>query len=431
MTDMTYEESIKWLEMPDKRFRKADKEDFTLLMKTLGDPQDKLRFVHVTGSNGKGSVCTLLAEILRRSGYRTGLYTSPHLSVYNERCRIDGEDIPDEDLARLATAVRCEAEKLELSLGLFYKMTALSFLYFAGQKCDIVVLEVGRGGRRDCTNIVTTTELAVIGSVSLEHTEVLGKTVREIAREKSGIFKPGADALMLYQSEEAMEAVRMTADSLGVRLCFTAPAELFSEQHGPEGQTLSYRIRKHVQLACPGLYQTENVQLVLDAADILRERGFIIPEEAILSALASLKFPGRFEILSREPFFLIDGAHNIGAVSALTEGLRTYYPERRFTFVVTLLWDRPWQEMLRLTAPLAASFIAAGSTDPKALSSEETAVFIRDQLHLPAAAAADENEALRIALDKAGRDGAVCVFGSLYLVGAVRDLYLRQKTENA
>jgi len=142
MTDMTYEESIKWLEMPDKRFRKADKEDFTLLMKTLGDPQDKLRFVHVTGSNGKGSVCTLLAEILRRSGYRTGLYTSPHLSVYNERCRIDGEDIPDEDLARLASAVRCEAEKLELSLGLFYKMTALSFLYFAGQKCDIVVLEV-------------------------------------------------------------------------------------------------------------------------------------------------------------------------------------------------------------------------------------------------------------------------------------------------
>ncbi len=431
MTDMTYEETIKWLEMPDKRFRKADKEDFTLLMKALGDPQDELRFVHVTGSNGKGSVCTMLAEILSRSGHRTGLYTSPHLSVYNERCRVDGEDIPDEDLAGLASAVKHEAEKLQLSLGLFYKMTALSLLYFAERKCDVVVLEVGRGGRRDCTNIVTTTELAVIGSVSLEHTEVLGKTVREIALEKSGIFKNGADALMLYQSDEAMKAARMTADSLGVRLRFTAPEAFASEQHGPEGQTFSYRLRTHILLGCPGLYQTENVQLVLDAADILRERGFIIPEEAIRSALAQLKFPGRFEKLSSKPFLLIDGAHNIGAVSALTEGLKTYYPARRFTFVITLLWDRPWQEMLRLAAPLAVSFIAVGSTDPKALSAEETAGFIREQFRLPAIAAENEKEALRIALDTAGRDGAVCVFGSLYLVGAVRDLYLKQKTEKA
>lgn len=428
---MTYEESIRWLETPDKRFRKADKEDFTVLMKALGDPQDELRFVHVTGSNGKGSICTMLAAILSCSGYRTGQYTSPHLSVYNERCRIDGKDIPDDDLARLASAVRTEAEKLELSLGLFYKMTALSLLYYAAQQCDIVVLEVGRGGRRDCTNIITTTELAVIGSVSLEHTEVLGKTEAEIAREKSGIFKTGADALMLHQSEEAMEAAQMTADSLGVRLRFTAPDELITEQRDPDGQTLTYRSRRHLRLGCPGVYQTENVQLVLDAADILRERGFSIPEEKIRSALASLKFPGRFEMISTEPFILLDGAHNIGAVSALTEGLKTYYPDRRFTFIVTLLWDRPWQEILRMAAPLAASFVAAGSSDPKALSPEETAAFINEQLHLPAVTAEDEKEAFRTALRSAGENGAVCVFGSLYLVGAVRDLYLKHKTENA
>ena len=428
---MNYEESIKWLETPDKRSGKADKQDFAVLMKSLGDPQDRLRFVHVTGSNGKGSTCAMLAEILRCSGYRTGLYTSPHLSVYNERCRIDGVCISDEDLVRLAEAVRRETDKMEVSFGLFYKMTALSFLYFAERQCDAVVMEVGRGGRRDCTNIVRTTELAVIGSVSLEHTEVLGNTLAGIADEKSGIIKPGAGALMLHQSEEAMNAARKNAESLGVRLRFTDPEEMRAETQDPDGQTFRYRSRLHVRLGCPGTYQRENVQLVLDAADILRERGFVIPEKALRSALSSLRFPGRFEVLSREPFVLIDGAHNIGAVSALTEALNAAYPQRRFLFVLTLLWDRPWQDMLRMTAPLAESFIAVGSTDPKALSTEETVSFITNELHLPAAAAADENEAVEKALACAGEKGSICVFGSLYLVGAFRDIYLKRKKESA
>ena len=136
-------------------------------------------------------------------------------------------------------------------------------------------------------------------------------------------------------------------------------------------------------------------------------------------------------MISTEPFILLDGAHNIGAASALTEGLKAYYPGRRFTFIVTLLWDRPWQEILRKAAPLAASFVAAGSSDPKALSPEETAAFINEQLHLPVVTAEDEKEAFRTALRSAGENGAVCVFGSLYLVGAVRELYLKQKMENA
>ena len=298
---MNYEEAIKWLETPDSRYRRADREAFSMLMERLGDPQDALRFVHVTGSNGKGSICAMLAEILRQSGYRTGLYTSPHLSRCNERCRVDGTDIPDEDLARLAERVKREEESLGMSLGLFYKMTAVSFLYLAEQKCEIVVLEVGRGGRRDCTNIVKTTELAIIGSVTLEHTEVLGSTPYEIAREKSGIFKPGAAALMLRQSREAMAAAEETARELGIKLRFTDPGMLRIEEADPEGQTVSYRGRKHVRISCPGLYQTENVQVVLDAADILKERGFLITEEAVRGALSSLKWPGRFERLSERP----------------------------------------------------------------------------------------------------------------------------------
>ena len=419
---MTYEESIKWLETPDNRFRKADKDAFAVLMKALGDPQDELRFVHVTGSNGKGSICAMLAEILRRSGYRTGLYTSPHLSVYNERCRVDGEDIPDADLARLASAVREKAEEMELSLGLFYKMTALSLLYFAERKCGIVVLEVGRGGRRDCTNIVTTTELSIIGSVSLEHTEVLGSTLAEIAAEKSGIFKKRAAALMICQAEEAMAAARKTADYLGIILSFTDPEKLCVEETDAFGQTFSYRNRKHMKLNCPGPYQAENVQAVLDGVDLLKVRGFRIPENAVRGALSSLKWPGRFETVREKPTVLIDGAHNIGAFSALARGLAGTFPGKRFIFVLTLLWDRPWQDMLRLLMPLASFFIAVGSTDPKALGEDELAAWLRENGNVSVKTAEDESTALRLALSEAGEDGSVCVCGSIYLAGAVRDM---------
>ncbi len=424
---MTYEESVRWLETPDKRFRKADKEDFSVLMKSLGSPHDKLRFIHVTGSNGKGSICVMLAEILRQSGYKTGLYTSPHLSVYNERCSVDGADIPDEELARLATAVRSETERLELSLGLFYKMTALSLLYFAEKKCDIVVLEVGRGGKRDCTNIVTTTELAVIGSVSLEHTEVLGSTLAEIAAEKSGIFKKGASALMLSQTEEAMASARKTADSLGILLSFTDPNKLRVEASDAFGQTVSYRNRHQLKLNCPGPYQAENVQAVLDAADILKTRGFRIPEEAVRGALSSLEWPCRFESVQEDPLILIDGAHNIGAFSALAGGLDAAFPGKCFIFVLTLLWDRPWQDMLQCIRPFAESFIAVGTQDPKALKAGELAGYIREKMRLPAAEAADEEEALRMALAEAGRSGSICVCGSLYLAGAIRDMIIQNK----
>ena len=423
---MTYEETVKWLEMPDKRYPKADLPAFSVLMKKLGDPQEKLRFVHVTGSNGKGSICIMLAEILRLSGYRTGLYTSPHLSVYNERCRADGEDIPDADLVRLAERVKAAAEETQLSLGLFYKMTALSLLYFAERSCDIVVLEVGRGGRRDCTNLVTTTELAVIGSVSLEHTEVLGDSLFAIAREKSGIMKKGAAALMLRQSEEAMSAAAETAEALGVPLSFTDPSQLSVERFSAAGQTLTYRARKHLRLSCPGLYQTENVQVVLDAADILKARGFRIPEKAVRTALSSLKWPGRFEQLGSHPAVLIDGAHNIGAVKALAEGLNAYYPGRKYIFIVTLLWDRPWQKMLEILMPFAASFIAVETSDPKALHAKELAKWLEMNSDARVLTAENEADALRLALSEAGRNGRICVCGSIYLAGAVRDLYLKK-----
>ena len=419
---MTYEEAVKWLETADKDRPKADREIFAGLMARLGDPQDKLRFIHVTGSNGKGSICAMLAGILEKSGYRTGLYTSPHLSVYNERCCVNGEMIPDADLARLAGTVKAAADSMGFSYGLFYKMTAAAFLWFAEQRCDIVVLEVGRGGRRDCTNIIKNTELCVIGAVSLEHTEVLGNTIREITLEKCGIFKPGCSAVMLHQTAEAEEAAKEAAALAGIPLVITDPQKAAVTRMDLSGQTLDYRRRRNVALSCPGSYQTQNLLGVLDAADALKKRGFRIPEKALKEALAGIRWPGRFEVLMSEPLLIIDGAHNAGAVPALCEGLKAAFPGRRFIFVLTLLWDRPWQAMLQETLPLADSYIAVETDDHKALHADELAEYIRNEAGARALTAASEAEAVRMALEEAGQDGSICVFGSIYLAGAVRDI---------
>ncbi len=428
---MTYEEAVKWLETPDKRYPKADQASFAGLMAELGDPQDKLRFIHVTGSNGKGSICAMLAKILTASGYRTGLYTSPHLSVYNERCCTDGAMIPDDDLARLAERVKKAAEEMQISLGLFYKMTAMAFLYFYEQHCDPVVLEVGRGGRRDCTNIIKNTELCVIGAVSLEHTEVLGSTLSEIAEEKSGIFKPGAAAVLLHQSAEVEETVKRKADEIGIPLVITDPGKAAVISHDLYGQTISYRSRSRVSLSCPGDYQIRNAMAVLDAVDLLKLRGFVIPEAAVEKALSEIRWPGRFEVLQEEPLLIIDGAHNAGAVPALCEGLRTALPGRRYIFVLTLLWDRPWQEMLKETLPLAERYVAVETDDHKALHAEELAAFIRERLGAEAVTAPSEEEAVRTALAAAGKEGGICVFGSMYLAGAVRDIMIRRQSIEA
>lgn len=423
---MTYDEAVRWLETPDKKYQKASLQDFSALLEMLGDPQEKLRFIHVTGSNGKGSICAMLAGILTASGYKTGLYTSPHLSVYNERCCVNGEMISDEKFADYAQAVKNAAEKMERSFGLFYKMTAMAFLYFASQNCDIVVLEVGRGGRHDCTNVVKHTELCVIGAISLEHTEVLGSTVSAIAEEKSGIFKPGAAAVLQHQSPEAEITVRKAAEKAGIPLVITEPKSARLISYDLKSQTLHYKERNNIRVSCPGLYQMQNILTVLDAADLLKSRGFHITEESLRNALSQISWPGRFEILAQNPWFLIDGAHNAGAVSALYQGLQNAFPGKKFIFILTLLKDRPWKSMLEDILPLAKSCITVETSDPKALHADFLAAYICDSFMVKAEPAASETEAVQMALSKAQEEDCICVFGSLYLVGTIRDIIIKK-----
>jgi len=273
------------------------------LMALLGNPQKQLRFIHVAGTNGKGSVCAMLSEILARAGYTTGLYTSPHLFRVNERMKVNGADISDEELTHLAEQVAPVVAQMEDSPTEFERITAMALLYFQKKHCDVVVLEVGLGGRLDSTNVIDAPDAAVITNIALEHTEVLGDTPTKIAGEKSGIIKPGADVILSAQSAEVEAVVRRTCEERGCALRVTDPDAEKLNACDLSGQTLDYRDRKELRLRLLGDYQYKNVSVALDTVDVLNARGYKIPESAVRAGLSEVLWPAGLRSCSKIRWF--------------------------------------------------------------------------------------------------------------------------------
>ena len=399
-------------------------ERITELMHRLEDPQNQLRYIHITGTNGKGSTAAMLSSILTRAGYTTGLFTSPHLQRYHERIQVNGAEISDQELCAMADAVRPAVEEMEAVPTEFERFTAMAFLYFQRRGCDIVVLEVGLGGRLDCTNVIQAPEAAVITNIGLEHTEYLGDTVEKIAAEKAGIIKPGCDVVLYGQSAGAEQAVRKKCGECGCPLTVTDPAQETLVSRNLDGQVLHYRQRRDLSVRLLGTYQYKNAAVVLDTVDALVRRGWKIPESAVQAGLASVVWPGRFEVLRREPLVIVDGAHNPNGVTELAQCLRDYLPGRKFTFVMGVLADKDYSAMLDTVAPLARDFITVTPDSHRALSSAELSDAIRVRLRLPARDSGGAIEdGLALAMASAKPDDAVCVFGSLYQAGAVRAFF--------
>jgi dihydrofolate synthase/folylpolyglutamate synthase len=393
------------------------------LLGLLDDPQKALRFVHVAGTNGKGSTSAMLSSICSAAGYTVGLFTSPHLLRYNERIRVDGEEISDEDLLALLEEVRTAAAQLTEKPTEFEVLTALGFLYFFRRRCDIVVLEVGLGGRLDPTNVIPAPEVAVVTGIGLEHTEYLGDTVAKIAGEKAGIIKPGAWVVLYGQSWEAESVVRARCEACGCPLAVTDSEALHALSADLSGQSFSYRNHSDLSLRLIGTYQLRNAAVALDTVDALRARGWSIPEDAAARGLAAARWPGRFEVLRREPPVIVDGAHNPNGVEALAECLEQYLPGRKVTFVMGVMADKGFQQMLDLVAPLAKAFITVTPESTRALDSARLAEEVSLRLGLPVRDAGTVQEGVALALEDAGPSDAVCVFGSLYQAGEVRALF--------
>lgn len=348
------------------------------LCKRLGDPQEGLKFIHVTGTNGKGSTCAMTESVLRHAGYKTGLFISPYIRHFNERIQVCGSPISNELLAKATETVKAEAEKMQDSPTEFELLSAIAFLVFKWEACEIVVLEVGMGGRLDSTNIISAPVLSVITGVSLDHTAILGSTAEEIAREKAGIIKPHCPVLYGDCSDGSVaEIINQKAAELSSDIYFCDKSEIVIEKADLNGSLISFGSHKSVKIPLLGLYQTENAARVLKIADILRERGFAISERALRDGIASVRWPARFEKLFEEPLVLYDGSHNPEGIDAAVRTVKHYFGNEKINILTGVMADKDYSEMAKKIAPLTDTVYTVTPSNPRALSDTELAKIYR------------------------------------------------------
>ena len=390
------------------------------LLKKMGNPEKKLKFVHIAGTNGKGSTAAMTASILRKAGYRTGLYTSPYIYRFHERMQVDGEEISDALLVEITEYVKPLAESMEEHPTEFELVSCIAFEYFYRSGCDIVVLEVGMGGAMDSTNVIETPEVAVITNIGLDHTEFLGDTIEKIAEEKSGIFKENGHAVV-YRSAPSVEAVfeRVCAQKQ-VSLKKANFDSLVLKSHSLDGQVFDCGSRKNLVLPLLGDHQLHNAAVVLAVADTLIEEGWKITEQNIYDGIRDVRWPGRFDIVSRQPLFIIDGGHNPQCIEALVKNIQEYLADKKVIALTGVLADKDYADMYRPVMPLIDRFVCITPPNPRKLEAEQLAHYLR-QTGAQAEACADISAGVEKAVVLAGEDGVVLCFGSLYSIGSIRD----------
>ena len=414
---MDYDQALKYIEGVSYLGVKPGLERVSALLGRLGHPERKTRFVHVAGTNGKGSTSVMTASALSACGYKTGLYTSPHLARVNERMRLDGAEIPDGEFARVVSALSSAAEGLAEPCTEFELLTAAALLWFAEAGADIAVLEVGMGGRFDATNVIPRSECAVITNIGLDHTAVLGDTVEAIAAEKAGIFK-GGRAVSYEQPESVAAVLRSAAAKTGTELTFADFSKIEPLSDSVEGQRFRFEGEEY-SIRLLGAHQLKNAAVAFTALDTLRRSGWDLPAEGVRKGLAAAVWPARFELVERAPLFVVDGGHNPQCVAATAEAIRRYMPGGRCVILMGVLADKDWSAMIDILADVAEGFVCAAPDSPRALPAADLgAELLRRGLH--AEVCSSVPEAVEAAKALAGPDGAVCSVGSLYMSGAVR-----------
>ncbi len=389
---MDYKETLKYINDTPKFSKILGNDDLKKLLEKLGNPQDKTKFIHVCGTNGKGSVSSMIASIFRASGKNVGLYTSPFIQVFNERIQINGENISDEDLARIATRVKTEIDALGVEISVFAQITAMAFLYFAEKNCDVAVLETGLGGRLDATNVIPSPILTVITKIGLDHTEYLGDTTGKIAEEKCGIIKSGTKVITTCcQEKDALLVIKNTCKEKGVPL-FIAERD--------SGYSLSLS----------GEYQKEN-----GAIAVLSAKTLGISENAIKDGLLNTKWIARFEYLKDN--LILDGGHNPDGIRALISSLKAL--DKPVHFVVAMMQDKDTEDVCRQIKAFAKSVTITEVKMPRCEKAEKLANVFED-----CSIQKDSVKAVEEALLKAQKNELICICGSLYLAGEIRSRFI-------
>lgn len=423
---MDYQQAVDYIESPALPRGRYGLERLKQALELLGNPQHKVRFVHVAGTNGKGSCAAMLASVLKEAGYRTGLYISPHLRRYNERMQVDGVDISDDDLIRAAQRVKEVCEQLGGTPIVFEVLTLMALWYFAERRCDFVVLEVGIGGKLDATNCIPAPAAALIAQLGFDHTETLGSTIEEIAAQKGGIAKPGSQLVMAEQEPSALRVVEQLCREQGCGFTVADPERLQVLSTSPEGQRLRDRTYGELLLPLAGSHQVKNAANVLTVVEVLKGEGFAIPDRAVRQGIESTVWPARFERLSRSPDFILDGGHNPQCVQAAVQALQDYYPGKKVVFLTGMMKDKDSAAMLAKMAEVAKAFVCLHADSERAFGAQELAREIENTLSLAAYPAASAQEGCALAQRLAGEQGVVCALGSLYLAGEIRAVFHRE-----
>ena len=424
-----------------------------LMAERMGNPEKKLKYIHVAGTNGKGSTCAMLESVLRAAGYRTGMFTSPYLETVLESIKIDGINIEEKDfclaVSQVEAAVYGYGTELPMMEDLpteFEILTMAAIAAFVHADCDIVIMEVGMGGRLDSTNIIPPPEVCAIVNLSLEHTQFLGDTLAKIAFEKSGIIKSGCP-VVTYPVEREAEMVYQAV--CGERGAFWHRADMDSVSLMPvgekenarsdldkmSGQMFSWHGYKNMKTALSGRHQVFNAVMVLEIIERLKERGWVIPEKAVRDGLSMVRWPARFEILRRNPLFICDGSHNPQCIAALEENISDFLPDEKIVFLMGVLADKEYDKMLEYLIPHARAFVCVAPENARALPAKELAAVITHETRKICGEAVEEgtNSHSRIAVytEKNVADGVrrtlllagsgpAIACGSLYMMGEIR-----------
>ncbi|MEG0306146.1 MAG: folylpolyglutamate synthase/dihydrofolate synthase family protein [Oscillospiraceae bacterium] len=417
---MNYQEAVAWLHSLGRISKAGDLSTIKSLLAALGNPEDKLKFVHIAGTNGKGSATIMLASVLKEAGYKTGANISPYVLDFRERFQINGEMISEECLADIVTKVRKAAESLKNTAPVieFEAVTAAALCYFAQEACDIVCLEVGLGGRLDATNAVQNTLVACIMRIGMDHTELLGDTYTAIAAEKCGIIKNGCTVISYpAQTSDAALQIETMAQDAECELIVPQIEDLYIYKNAPFENRFNYG---GYDLSTPlsGQHQAFNACVVVEAALALWRKGFNIEDEHIINGIKKAAFPARIEVIQTNPLIIIDGAHNPDGAEALRlELLRS--ETHGLIAVMGILHDKNSAEMLAQLAPCFSEVYTVAPDNPRAMSAEELAA-LASEYFKTVKAYTNVQDAIADA-KKAAKHG-ICICGSLYLAAQARKI---------
>lgn len=422
---MNYNEAREYLAGIAKAGNLLGLEPMKQLLMELGNPQDQLRFIHIAGTNGKGSVLAYVSTILKEAGFKVGRYISPTLFSYREKIQVNEEEISREALARLTERVRNAigrmAEKNLASPTIFEVETAIAFLYFVEMDCDLVVLETGMGGDTDATNVIKTTILEILVSISMDHMEFLGDTLAEIAGHKAGIIKPKTRVVSALQEEEAMSVIRTRAREMEASLTVADWREACEIHYGVEEQMFSYGGYRDLLIHLGGSYQIKNAVVAVECVEALRRSGFSITERQMRDGLSKTVWKGRFTVLCHDPLVMIDGAHNPDGARELRSSIENCLSGKKIYGICGVFKDKEYTKVLELVAPCLGGMVTVQTPDnPRALPARELAEVAANYIQ-DVQPCESIGEAVEISMEKARKNnGMVLAFGSLSFLGEIR-----------